>query len=114
MNPLVFTAKLKETPVEIDGASYTLKELSGAQRDAYLDTVGERMRYDEKGNPKGIKTFKGMQAELICRSLTDSNGVLVKKEVVSTWPASVQDGLFKAAQNLSELGNEAVDEAKND
>ena len=102
MSKLVFSLRRKETEVEIEGVSYILRELTGLQRDTYLDEVGERINYNAEGKAQGMR-HSGLQSLLISMSLYTTDGKLVEASVVKEWPASVQAGLFDEAQKLSGL-----------
>lgn len=119
MNPEIvkYDLTLKELPVEIGGQQYTLKELDGVMRDAYLTDMASRMGQDKQGRPTGLKNFNGLQAALLGRCLYNSEDKLVDKNTINRWPASVVAGLFEQAQELSALGKEPGEEeaaAKND
>ena len=106
------------TIVDKDGVSkeYVLKELTGAQRDTYLDDVGGRLRY-HGGKAAGLRTHKGLQAGLVAMCLVDDTDALVPKATIQEFPSSTLQGLFKAAQILSSLQNdedEDEDEVKNE
>ncbi len=113
---LSFSLTLKTLPVKLDGEKYTLKELTGDARDNNMDATRERMNFSEDGKPAGFKSFKGLQADLLALSLYDKHDKLVSKEVILAFPASVQNELFKAAQELSALEDEKENDesAKND
>jgi hypothetical protein len=113
---LSFTTTIKTLPVEIDGKTYTLKELNGTQRDSYLTDNAGRQKW-VKGEIAGIKDLDQMQAKLIHLSLFDTTGKQVPLETIQSWPASTVSGLFDAARDLSKLGKEKEpseeDKAKN-
>jgi hypothetical protein len=114
MEVFKFELKLKERSVELDGDDYTLYELTGKQRDVYMDNVAQRVRY-VKGEAAGMKTMIGLQSSLLAMSLKDEKGVLVKEEVIQAYPGSVQGDLFAIAQKLSGLdAEEKMEEVKND
>jgi len=89
-----------------------LRELTGKDRDFYLSGVSERMRYDPKGKPLGLKSFKGLQSSLLTLSLYENDKNVQTKEIEG-WPASVQEALFEQAQKISSL-NQNEDEEGND
>ena len=113
---LSFSLELKTEPVELDAEKYTLTELTGVTRDENMDSMRARMKFNDKGDAAGFTSFKGLQANLIHLSLTDKDGKRVSIETIQSWPASVQNSLFKAAQELSALEDEveAKDAAKKD
>ncbi len=100
-------------PVTLDGEKYTLIEMTGKQRDAFLDDIGGRMKFIA-GKSAGMKNYDGLQAFLVALCLIDKKGDNVKKEVIQSYPSSVQTKLFKAAQELNGLDDESAEQVKND
>ena len=118
MEAMKFSLKKKSVPVEMETAegtteAYSLVELSGKDRDDYLNAMATKMKYNAKGEPIGIKTFKGLQASLLCLCLEDPNNAKVTQVDLEKYPASVVNELFKAAQKLNALDEEGQEEAKN-
>ena len=113
MEELKFSLQRKEIPVILDDKPFKLKELSGKQRDEFLNNLGKRMEYVE-GKVAGMTNYEGLQAALVSLCLHDENGEQVPESVVQDYPAIVQSKLFKAAQELNGLDEKAMDEAKND
>lgn len=116
--PLSFTLKLQTLPVELDGKLFTITELTGKQRDQYLDANRARLKLD-KGKVVGLTSFQGIHAELLTLCMADLNRALVTKDQIDGWPASVTEQLFDAARSLSKLGKDEKakdtdEEAKND
>lgn len=105
MEALKFTLTLKTIPVEIDGRKYTLKELTGKQRDAYLTKNSAKMKF-VKGKPAGLTTFDGVQTDLLTECLFDEKNQLVTAAEMANWPAHVQEQLFTEARKLSNLRQE--------
>ena len=109
-----FELKLKEVEVQLDGQKYIMRELTGKQRDQYLDLIAKRVQY-VNGNQAGMKSLSGLQSSLLAMCLIDSSGNLVKESVITEYPGSVQSQLFKLAQQLSGLDKEeSLEEVKND
>jgi len=110
---LKFTLKLKTLPVELDEKQYTLTELTGQQRDAYLNVSANRVKMDEKGKVTGIKNFDGLQTHLLSLSMRDPQGQLVLETEIKGWPSTVVEALYAESQKLSGLatGKEAGEEA---
>jgi len=103
-NKLSFSLKLKMLPAFLDDVEYTLKELTGAARDEHLDTMRERMKFNEEtGKAVGINTLKGIQTGLLSLCLYDDKDKLVEKDVIAGWPSTTVTGLYEAAQKLSGL-----------
>lgn len=101
---LEFSLTVASAPVTLDGKPYTLRELTGAQRDQYLTTSAARLLKNEEGKAIGVKDFNGHQSELLCLALTDdSTNTLVPQETIAGWPGSTVSKLFKKAQALSNL-----------
>lgn len=114
MSELKFSLRLKEMSVSIDDKPHVLRELSGKQRDAYLNEIGPRMKFNVEGKTEGLTNYDGLQSGLLALCLYDEGGVLVKEKVLQEWPASVLSDLFDAAQKLSGLDKGAEKKAKND
>lgn len=118
MDELSFSLALKEIPIEITDAQgekkkYTLKELSGKQRDAYLSSMSKRMNF-VNGQAQGLKDYNGIHTALLSRCLYDEHDELVKDTELQEYPATVLAVLYKKAHELSGLGDGAAAEAKND
>ena len=115
---LKFELKLKELSVEMVGTddqakTYTLREVSGKQRDLFLNDMSKRVDF-AKGEAQSISNFEGLQAGLLALCLYDENNKLVTKDVIQGYPSSVISSLFAEAQKLSGLDADAENEAKND
>ena len=115
MQVFSFELKLKEVPVELSGEKYIIRELTGKQRDKYLDTVAKRVSY-VNGQQAGMTSLSGLQSSLLSMCLIDSEGNNVPENVIAEYPGSVQSKLFKVAQDLSGLneGEGSQEEVKND
>lgn len=94
----------------------TLKEMSGSQRDDFLTSNAERVRVDSKGNPTGLRSFKGVFSNLIYRCLFDGNDRAVPQNAIDNWPASQQVEVFEACQEMNGLQDRKANEdaSKND
>ena len=114
MKALEFSTILQSTPVKLDGVDFLLSELTGKERDAYLTKNSERLETDDAGKVTKIRTFDGHQGELISFALKTKSGDAVPLAVIQAWPASVQEGLYDAASELSQLGSYRAKKAKND
>jgi hypothetical protein len=108
-----YSDEFKSLPIKISGRDYTLKEIDGTQRDAYLNDMASRMKFED-GKPAGIKNFTGLQSKLLSMCLFDPDGKPVPQAVINKWPSSLQAALFDEARKLSGLDKEAGEEAKND
>ena len=119
METLQFTTVLEEQKVKLDSGGgvvkeYTLKELTGPQREDFLDNLGTRLRYGDNGKPQGLKKHRGLQASLLKMCLYGDDEKLVAKDFLDTLPTRTIEGLFKAAQTISGLNEDGAEEAKND
>ena len=116
---LKFALKLKEVPVQITDAggverAYVLRELNGHGRDAYLNEMGGRMKFNVEGKTEGLSDYTNLMSGLLSQCLHDEKGELVGKKELQEYPASVLSDLFEAAQELSALDKGAAKTAKND
>lgn len=120
MESLKFSVVRKEVPVELQTAegavrNCVLLEMSGKGRDEYLNLMNKRMKFDAAGQPVRLSSFEGIQAALLARCLMDVDAdEFLKEEEIQTFPASVINRLFEAAQELNGLDIQAKEEAKND
>jgi hypothetical protein len=111
---------LQQEEIEIeekDGSvdELIIRELTGKERDTYLNTMVPRMAKDAKGKPTGVRDFKGMQLDLIVMSTTrKSTGKLVTAAEVTDWPSTTQTEVYKIASRLSALDDKAVQREKKD
>lgn len=114
---MLFSLQRKSESVVLefpDGAkTYTIRELSGKERDIYTSMLSGKMRFDQNGKPAGMKDFAGLQIGLLELALVDEEGKPVKKGTIESWPSSAIEGLFKKAQQLSALTSATADEAGN-
>lgn len=97
----------KEKSIILDGENgeekkYTLRELTGTQRNIYLNKMTKRVKIRD-GKAIGINSFDGFQSDLLCNSLLDENGDLVLKEEIEGMPSSTQQTLFEESQKISSL-----------
>jgi hypothetical protein len=107
---LTLTLKKKSMPVEIDGTAYTLEELSGIERDTYMEDMGARIQLDANGKPMASSKLAGMQSFLVSMSLRSPDGTRVSQNIVNDWPASTVQALYDAAQDISSLRPQGADE----
>ena len=119
MEPLKLSLRVKEIPVILENADgveekYTLRELIGKTRDEYLTSIADKMKYDGKGNPSGLKNFDGLQSSLLSRTLFDAESKPVSVEKLDAFPASALTTLFEKSQELSGMDKKAPEKAKKD
>ena len=105
-NDLRFDLTLAELPVIIGGEGYVLKELDGAGRDRYLNSLAQRIRVNKAGETAGVKNFTALQATLVAMSLHGPDGEPVNVKTIQSWPSKVVAALFAKAKELSGLGDE--------
>src|SRR5690606_1747028 len=95
--------------------SYTVRELSGKERDEYLTETSKRFRTDQSGKAIGVRDFDGLQSSLLVRCMTDDEtNKLVTVNFLAGLPARIQEDLYERARKISKLNKEAKAEAKND
>lgn len=114
-----FELKLREESVEIVDVKdatkiYVIRELSGAQRDAFLNDMGGRMKFTAAGKMEGLSDYTDLQTGFLALCLYDETGESVALEILREYPASVLSGLFEIAQKLSGLDKGAESKAKNE
>src|SRR5262245_36582590 len=112
----VFTLRRHVEDVDIDGERWTLEEMDGTGREAYLsEVIGRAKISPETGKAVGVKTFNGMWTDLLKRCLRDPHGKLADQTTMQAWPATALQGLFEAAKRLNALDDEDQKKAaKND
>ncbi len=114
---LKFSLKLAEKDIILEDADgketvYYLKELTGASRDAYMNTMGDKVRYNKKGEFIGMKDYEGLNASLLCKTLfVKESNENVGTTTLQAMPAQVLASLFELSQEMSGLAVEAVEEA---
>lgn len=108
MDPIKLSLKREElkvvleTPEGVD-KTYTLREMSGKDRDIYLTKMGDKFRYNSQGQVAGVKTFDGMHSILLERCLYDENDKLVSMSDLQNFPSRVLSKLFAVAQKINAL-----------
>ena len=108
MDPIKLSLKREElkvvleTPEGVD-KTYTLREMTGRERDTYLTKMGDKFRYNSQGQVAGVKTFDGMHSILLERCLYDENDKLVSMSDLQNFPSRVLSELFSAAQKINAL-----------
>jgi len=97
---------------DLEGCKWLLQELSGAQRNKYLNRMSNRIKIGAGGRTT-IKSFDGFHSDLLCICLVDEAGDAIPKGVIEDLPSSTQLALFTKAQEISGL-DEKEDDEKND
>ena len=120
MEKLVFSVDLQEQEVTLNGADGSslecvIRELTGEERDSYLDGMAKRFKFGAKGEVQGVGNFKGLHMDLLRLCLIDTaTKKPVTNEFLKAMPSSTMSALFKVAQELSALDQVSEEEAKND
>ena len=130
LEPIRMTRKFTEVPVTLENEqgvekTYCLRELGGDDRDEYVNAMGQRAKYSDDGSPVGLQDYRGIQANLIAKSLHGATlsedgkrvvkvGPRVKIEVIQSFPSRVQTALSKRIKAISGMDDEAEEKAKND
>jgi hypothetical protein len=111
----------KSQPVELELAEgelvrYAIKEMTGAQRDEYLNKVTQKTTRDASGEVVGMKDYKGLYSTLLSFCLYDADSKLIPESKIQEWPDTAQKALFDIAIELNGLKAKKADEGseKND
>ncbi len=114
-----FRLKLKEVPIRLVGATdgmtrnYTIRQMTGVIRDAYLEWQRQRVDRHEDGSVK-ILNYMDLEAHLIALMLHDDKGVPVPITEIRQYPDEIQEELFRICNNVQGMGKEGLEAAKND
>jgi|SRR6516165_6618233 hypothetical protein len=116
---IVFQIARQEKRILLEGEDgvkrrFVLKEGLGTLRGEWMNFMASRTKLDSKGGIIGMKDFRGMESWLIHRCLFDADtGKQVPQKDIEEWPASLQQRLFKMAQELNGLQADAAEAEKN-
>jgi hypothetical protein len=101
---LSLSFRQEQVTIEQDGKEvpYTVREMTAADRDRYLDHLTKRMEVGPDGRLTQMKDVVGLQSELLGFCL-HRDGQRVPVEEIQQWPASVVQALFDIAQDLNRL-----------
>jgi len=110
-----YSLRLKSIKIPIEAqdgteVEYTMMELTGAQRDAFLNDQTKRTS-GKDGNL--VKNFTGMFSSLLKLCLYDPEGKLVTTKEIDGWPSEMTTDLFLQAVELSGLNKKAEEAEKN-
>lgn len=107
---LKFTTKQHKIDVEIDGAKYILRELTGTERDRYETSLVKFV------GDKPVINRDNVKAKLVHIALCKKDGTPAfdKVEDVGALPARVLNTLYDEAERLSGMSNDALEEAGED
>lgn len=110
---LILDLRFKTVPVQITGEDgvkhdYTLRMLSAAERDDYLQALSKRTQVKQVDGKTSatITSFKGMQAELVGLCLRDESGNAIEQSVLQSWPGPVMGALYAECGKLNDVGDE--------
>lgn len=92
---------------------FKIREMSGALRDKWMNTMGSRLKSDVNGKPVGMRDFTGIQSSLIALCLFDSAGNSVPETTIAAWPASAQKMLFEICQKINGMDEASAEAEKN-
>jgi|688.fasta_scaffold01606_28 hypothetical protein len=111
----------KSQPVELELSEgefvrYSIKELTGAQRDEYFNKTASRTNRDANGEVVSMKDYKGLYSTLLSFCLYDADSKLIPESKIQEWPDTAQKALFEIAIELNGLRIKKADEGseKND
>jgi hypothetical protein len=98
----------KSQPVELEVAEgevvrYAVKEMTGAQRDEYLNKITAKANRDAKGEVVGMKDYKGLYSTLLSFCVYDTDGKPIPESKIQEWPDTAQKALFDIATELNGL-----------
>ena len=69
---------------------YSVREMSGAQRDKYFSLMQSKTAFDEQGEVTGVKEFSGIYSTLLALTVYDDKVTLVKESIIQEWPDAAQ------------------------
>ncbi len=109
MEPVKISLKRKEIPLDVelpDGshASYVLRELSGDERDNYLNVAEKKINRGADGTGIAMRDYKGVVADLLCACVFDQKNMKVPWAEIQKWGTSAQKTIYDMAVKLSRLG----------
>ncbi len=86
--------------------TYTLKEMSGFERDQWMNRMSKSLKVGADGKSSGVSDYTGIHYSLIARCLYDASDKLVSEDIIRNWPASAQKVLFDKCQALNGLNDD--------
>jgi len=110
--PAIFEFGLRD-PVTREVRTYTMTELNGTEREAYLNSIVGKFEVTSSGKSR-VKNFTGLQSNFLAKCVRDDAGVLVPTKVIDKWPSGLQSELYKRGQRMSGMDETAEEDAKND
>lgn len=111
-----FSLKRREEKVVLEGHNgedrvVIVREMTGKQRDDYLNAMLGSMELGADGKPTRVKNFAGLSTQLLALTLHEG-GQPVPLDQIETWPASVINGLFDIAQSINALTDESAQQVQ--
>lgn len=113
-----YSLKLKQQDIDLEGADgverpYTIKEMTGNDRDTFLNWVADRMpKYDAAGKLTKNRDFKDHQLGLIQRCVY-FEGRRLSEAQIREWPASAQEFVYNLCQDINSIPKD-TDQKKTD
>jgi hypothetical protein len=105
-------------PTTREWKDYFLVELSGPDRDRFVNALSSRRKITRKGIDLGIRDHEGIMAEFIHYGFYYNDkgkpGSRVPIAMIKKWHSRVQSTLFNKLQEISGMGDDAEDVVKND
>lgn len=97
-----YSTKLKSQAITIDGKTFSVREMTGTQREDWTAGNMDRMVLGEDGKPTGaLKDYRGIKMDLLVQSVRNDKGDLVTKDFIDTFPPSLMDVLHGIASEMS-------------
>jgi len=119
MEPIRVKREIKKVEVVIeneDGSEdiCSIWELTAPDRAKYVNMVSSRAQLNADGDVQRLTNYENVQESLLAKCLHTVDGKLMDIELIKKLPQSAVSTLYTAAQTLSALSQQGVDEAKND
>lgn len=107
---------LQEVPVSIGGKRYILREASGEVACRYRNRMLESTEFGGDGKPMKVKGMGDLEPLLVSLCLWEADDAgkparPVPESVIRAWPSRVVKRLFAKAKAISDLGEEATQDA---
>lgn len=111
----------KSQPVELEVSEgetvlYYVKEMTGAERDAWLTEQSKKYTTGPDGKPSEIRDYNGIYSTLLkyCLYGPGPESGKVPESTIQGWPVAAQEALHEIAANLNGIkGRDESDDAKN-
>lgn len=109
-----FKSGRKEEVVEIDGKEYKLVEMGGDELSEWMAYNADRMKFDTKGNPTGMKAAKNLHEKLIMFCLKDLGNNVPPATTIAKLGATDLRDLFTICQEMNGLTEDSKESEKKD